>query len=338
MLSLVGVGGAGCRIVDSFYRKDIVSSIIDRIAGKSTEYVRGVVIDTSDTVASLSNIPAENSALIGSSWAKGHGTGGDVELGRKIMNEEAGLALNVIRRVYSEKPDMFFLIAGVGGGTGTGGFDVLAGKLKRVYKVPIIGILVFPSRGEGSLYVKNAYENFDMLTKSVDAAILLDNNVLTKKGEDILTTYRIVDNTIFNFLSMVEPMDILRITKGKVSTIGFMRTKSGYVSIKYILDKMLRDHIHITFDIKKAGKLYLVIYGDMRKVYGQNFAKKWTKEKFGIELDYIFKDDPHSKYLNIGLLIAGLKDVRKGFEIKAEAGEEAPSELEKLLGHIKPLF
>ncbi|MBI5253300.1 MAG: hypothetical protein HY930_02735, partial [Euryarchaeota archaeon] len=93
MLSLVGIGGAGCRVVEAFYRKDLIGSLLSKIYSREN-YATGVAIDTSDSLRALDSIPAANRVLIGSSRAKGHGTGGDVELGIKIMKEELELAMN----------------------------------------------------------------------------------------------------------------------------------------------------------------------------------------------------------------------------------------------------
>ncbi|MFH1774786.1 MAG: hypothetical protein ABH874_07515 [Methanobacteriota archaeon] len=334
MLSLVGVGGAGCKVVESFYRKDLISSLLSKIYSKEEGYAAGVAIDTSDSLRAL-NMPAANRILIGSSRAKGHGTGGDVELGIKIMNEELELAMSVVRRANQEKPEAFFIVAGLGGGTGTGGFAVLADKIKKTYEVPLVGILIFPPRGEGVLYMKNAYKNFDSVVKSIDGAIVLDSNVLTSRGESISKSYKIIDEAIFNVLSIVEPGDLTRITKGRVSTIGFMRIKPERISIKDILDKMFRNYVY--FNADKIENLYFAAYGAVQNIYGQSFAKKWAEEKFGMDVEYIFKDDPSSKYLNIGLIISGLSNVEKVLKVEHQE-EKASSELDELLGDIKPLF
>ena len=336
MLSLVGIGGAGSRIVESFYRKDIVGSIIKRISFRGGDYVRGVAIDTSDNITALRAIPAENRVLIGSSRAKGHGTGGNVELGRKIVEEEIELAMNAIRRANYEKPEVFFVSAGIGGGTGTGGLPVIARRIKITYNVPVIGVLVLPSKSEGTLYVKNAFKNFGTVAKSVDGVICADNSVLTNRGEDILSSYREIDQAIFNFLSVIEPYEIKRIAEDNMCAIGFMRTRSSHISIKDIMEKMFRDYVYFNVENKKIKGVYLIIYGDMNNVYGHEFAKGFVEKKYKAELEYIFKDDPNAKYLNIGLIITGLSDIEKEFEIKTE--EKKPlSELEELLGDIKPL-
>lgn len=334
MLSLVGIGGAGCRVVEAFYRKDLIGSLLSRIYSREN-YAAGVAIDTSDSLRALDSIPAANRVLIGSSRAKGHGTGGDVELGVKIMKEELELAMNAVRHANQEKPEAFFIVAGLGGGTGTGGFPVLADKIKKTYGVPLIGILIFPPRSEGVLYMKNAYENFESIIKAVDGAVVLDTNVLISRGETLSKSYKLIDEAIFNVLNIVEPTDMLRITAGRISAIGFMRFKPERISIRDILDKIFRNYVY--FNAEKIENLYFAAYGAVQNIYGQSFAKEWAEEKFGTGVEYVFKDDPSSKYLNIGLIISGLRNVEKVLKVEHQE-EKTPSELDDLLGDIKPLF
>ncbi len=334
MLSLVGIGGAGCKVVESFFRKDLLGSLFSFLS-KSDGEIRGVAIDTSETLTKLNSIPTQNRVLIGSSRAKGHGAGGDVELGRKIMQEESELAMNAIRRANIKKPDMFFVIAGMGGGTGTGGLPVLVERLKITYGVPTLGMLILPSKVEGTLYMKNTHQKLDEILGLLDGTLILDNNVLSERGEEIYRTQRIVNEAIFNFLSSIESHEILRIVKEKVGTIGFLRVRGEHTSVKDALDRLLKDNVYMSFE--KAERFDLLVYGNMKNIYGQSFAKEWIKRKFDAELDYVFRDEPNSKYLNIGLIITGLKDITKRFSVE-EVEKKAPSELEDLLGDIKPLF
>lgn len=336
MLSLVGVGGAGCKIVEQFYRKDhLVGSIIKKISSGGVP-ARGVAIDTSDAITKLSNIPSSNMVLIGSSRAKGHGTGGSVKTGREIMTEELELAMSKVRLANIEKPEMIFLIAGIGGGTGTGGGPVLAERIKITYNVPLIGVIVLPAKSEGGLYTKNTFDNFDTFMEPLDGVMLLDNGVLANRGEDFINTFKIINGAIFNFLGMVRTGDILRLVKGSICAVGFLRMKAEHVAIKDILDRAIRSHLYYDLEGREFDKINLIIYGNLSEVYGQSFAKNWVKDKYGVEVDYIFMDEKGSKYLNIGLVITGLKDAKKAFETKED--KKIVSDLDDLLGDIKPLF
>ncbi|NOZ77385.1 MAG: hypothetical protein GXO65_06970 [Euryarchaeota archaeon] len=336
MLSIVGIGGAGSQIVEGFYKKDIFKSVLSKFSLKGEADVKAVAVDTCESIAELGAIPTENRVLIGSSRAKGHGAGGDVEMGRKIIEEESTLAMNVIRRVNIEKPDAFLLIAGLGGGTGTGGVAYLAKRIKKTYNVPIILVLVLPSKSEGTLYVKNAYANLDDIIASGDGAILFDNDVLMTRGEDMVTAHKILDREIFKILTVMEPQEILRVNKGKVSTMGFLRIRAEHTAIKDLVDRIVRNHLYFNMEGVSIEKPYLFIYGNTQYVYGQSFAREWAKKRFGQEIELVFKDDPNSKYLNIILDIVGLKDIGKEIEHEDEGGKR--SEIEELLGDIDSIL
>jgi cell division GTPase FtsZ len=336
MLSIVGIGGAGSQIVEGFFKKDIVTSVLSKFSLKSEDMVRAVAIDTCESIKALGGIPTNNRVLIGSSRAKGHGTGGDVEMGREIVVEESTLAMNAIRRVNIEKPEVFFLVAGLGGGTGTGGVPYLAERIRKTYQVPIILILVLPSKSEGTLYVKNAYSNLEGVLASGDGALLFDNHVLINKGEDMATAHRTIDQAILRMLKTLEPHEILRVNRDKVSTMGVWRTRSEHMAIKDIIDRTLRDYMYYDLDMEKIEKPYLFIHGNTENIYGQSFAREWVKKRFGKELELVFKDHPSSKYLNIMLDIVGLEDVGKEMKFEDQGGK--PSEIDDLLGDIESII
>ncbi|WP_457554668.1 hypothetical protein [Candidatus Pyrohabitans sp.] len=338
MFSVVGIGGAGCRIVDAFYKKDPLSSLFSLLAPGKQEKLKGVGIDTSETISSLKHLPVENRVLIGRSRAKGHGTGADVELGRKIMEEEIELAMNAVRRVNTDKPEVFFVIAGLGGGTGTGGAPVIAERLRKYYRVPVVGIFLLPSRGEGLHYIKNVGRYFASVAGSVDGCLFLDNNVLTSRGEDIARSHAIITATITNFMSIADARLVAKEVWGKKATIGFMRIKGDHMSLKDIIARMLRDHIYINLEEVRPRKVHLLINGDVRSVYGESFAVEWVRKKLGAEMSFSSQEVTGSKHLNIGMIITGIDDIIKSYEVKEEKEEKRLSpELEDLLEDISPL-
>ncbi|WP_456475474.1 hypothetical protein [Candidatus Pyrohabitans sp.] len=338
MFSLVGVGGAGCKIVDAFYKKDPLSSLFSLLAPSKHKELRCVGIDTSEAISALKHLPVENRVLIGRSRAKGHGTGADVELGRKIMEEEIELAMNAVRKANTDKPEAFFVIAGLGGGTGTGGAPVIAERLKKYYSVPVVGIFLLPSRGEGLHYIKNVGRYFNEVVSSVDGALFLDNNVLTSRGEDLSRSHAAITATITNFMGIADARLITREVAGKKATIGFMRIKAEHISAKDIISRMLRDHIYINLDVVKPEKILLLINGDTRNVYGESFAVEWVKNKFEAEVSFSSQDITGSKHLNIGMIITGVDSIIKSYEVKEEKEEKKLSpELEDLLEDISPL-
>ncbi|MFQ5800362.1 MAG: hypothetical protein ACE5HH_01415 [Candidatus Hydrothermarchaeales archaeon] len=338
MLFLVGVGGAGSKIVDSFYQKNVVKKIIRRIQAKEQGDFVGIAVDTSENLKALSNIPPENTVLIGKSRVKGHGTGVDVSLGKKIATEELGLVMNKLSRVVTEKPWAVVLFAGLGGGTGTGGFPVIAKKVKKVYKCKTLGVFVLPSSGEGRVYTKNAFENLDAVFSCVDGSIVVDNNVITDKGEDILSAHKIINRHIQSFFRMIDEGFLERCFNTQ-STIGYSKLDSERTSIKDVIEKMLRDNVFLRFDMEKSKKMVFVARGNLDHLYAHDFAQGWAKNKFGVDLEYEFYDEAGARGVEAGLLIVGTKDLNGRFDdIREVESKEQASELDGLLKDIKSIF
>ncbi|MFQ5975220.1 MAG: hypothetical protein ACE5J5_02750 [Candidatus Hydrothermarchaeales archaeon] len=341
MLSLIGIGGAGCRIVDDFYSKNVVSGFLTKLSNKRRGFT-GVVADTSDSITKLNSIPKSNMILIGKSRTKGHGTGVNVELGKKIMNEEAELVLNLMSKAGFKKDDLLIIFAGLGGGTGTGSIPVITEKIKKVYKAPLFGVFVLPSFEEGRVHAKNTYDNLQEVVSSVDGAIILDNDIPMKRGGDAISTYKIVDELISKFIILVLKVEenILGNTLDKLSTIAYAKDRSKDISIKGTIEKMLRDSVFLKFDMHSCEKLVFIAKGDMGTLFDQDFARGWIKKKFNCEVEYIFQDEPNAKQVEMGMMITGIKDLSNRFDelIKTKAEEKKRNELDELLGDIQSII
>jgi Cell division GTPase len=105
-IRVVGIGGAGCNIINYLYSIGAFGSHI-------------IAVDTDDD--RLSVIRADERFLIGKSLAKEKGTHGDVEMGR-MAAEKSGWKLD--EAIKGTK--LMFIAAGMGEGTGTGAAPVIA--------------------------------------------------------------------------------------------------------------------------------------------------------------------------------------------------------------------
>jgi hypothetical protein len=338
MLYLVGVGGAGSKIVDSFYQKNVVKKIIHRIHARSQLEISGIGVDTSEKLKSLKSIPTSNRVLIGKSRVKGHGTGVDVNMGKKIIKEELGLAMNKLRLIVKEKPWLIILVAGLGGGTGTGGIPILAEKIKETHHCKTLGIFVLPSVGEGRVYTKNTLENLDEILSSVDGSIILDNNVLTDRGEDILSAQKLINKQIQGFFRLVDEA-FLEKCLNESSTIAYYKPNSQRLAIKVAIETMLREKLLLKFDLNKSKKIIFIGRGNLDTIYGHNFAQGWAKNKFEVDLEFEFFDEAGARGHELGMLIVGTKDLNGRFnEIREVESKKCKSEIEDLLKDIQSIF
>ena len=108
----VGFGQAGGKIVDMFLSQD------KRLGTKS---FRGIVVNTARTdLMGLKTVPMRDRILIGQTVVKGHGVGTDNAAGARITLDEVDGIMSAIDRVGTHDVDAFMIVAGLGGGTGSG--------------------------------------------------------------------------------------------------------------------------------------------------------------------------------------------------------------------------
>ena len=144
----------------------------------------------------LDYVPNENRVLIGQSVVKGHGAGTEPELGEECAREDLEEIQSSIDRMISSEIDAFLVIAGLGGGTGSGGSPVLAEHLQRLYVEPVYGLGILPSRDEGGIYNRNASRSFQEFAETVDNLLVFDNDAFKTGGESIGEGYAEINDEI----------------------------------------------------------------------------------------------------------------------------------------------
>jgi len=155
-IKVVGVGGMGCNAVTWLFNKGI----------------NGASIYAANTDAlHLSVTKADEKLLIGKELTRGLGCGGMPQRGREAAKE----ALSEIKK-YISGADMCFVIAGMGGGTGTGAAPVIAQMAKESGAV-VIGVVTMPFECERARIDKAEF-GLQELREVTDTCIVLDNGRL----------------------------------------------------------------------------------------------------------------------------------------------------------------
>jgi cell division GTPase FtsZ len=181
-LALVGVGQAGGKVVDALVRYD------EQSGGGFVASAVAVNTARADLLG-LERVPATRQVLVGQARVKGHGVGADNELGAEIMAEDVDEVLGALDDVAVHEVDAFLVVAGLGGGTGSGGAPVLARELKRLYTEPVYGLGILPGRDEGGIYTLNAARSLQTFVREVDNLIVFDNDAWRKTGESVKEGY-----------------------------------------------------------------------------------------------------------------------------------------------------
>ena len=188
-LAMIGFGQAGGKILDRFLEYD--STRGTGIVGHAV-----AVNSAKADLMGLDYVPHENRVLIGQSIVKGHGAGTEPELGEKCATEDIEEIQSAIDRMVSSEIDAFLIIAGLGGGTGSGGAPVLAERLQRLYVEPVYGLGILPSRDEGGIYNRNAARSFQGFAEVVDNLLAFDNDAFKSGGESLGEGYAEINDEI----------------------------------------------------------------------------------------------------------------------------------------------
>jgi cell division GTPase FtsZ len=184
----IGFGQAGGKIADMFVEQD------KKMAAQS---FRAISVNTARTdLMGLKNIGLRDRILIGQTMVKGHGVGTDNVTGAKVTSDEIDSIINAIDSRGTHDIDAFVIVAGLGGGTGSGGSPVLARALKRIYREPVYALGILPAPEEGRLYSYNAARSLSTLVNEVDNTFLFDNSAWKNEGESIKSAYQRLNDEI----------------------------------------------------------------------------------------------------------------------------------------------
>jgi cell division GTPase FtsZ len=230
----IGFGQAGGKIVDMFLEQD------KKLGGQS---FRGIVVNTARTdLMGLKNIEMKDRILIGQTVVKGHGVGTDNASGAKITFDEVDAIISAIDKRGTHDVDAFMIVAGLGGGTGSGGSPVLARHLKKIYREPVYALGILPAPEEGRLYSYNAARSLATLVKEADNTFIFDNSAWKNEGESVKSAFtRLNDEIVRRFgvlfragevgragvgEMVVDSSEIINTLRGGgISTVGYAITE-----------------------------------------------------------------------------------------------------------------
>lgn len=155
-IKVFGVGGAGCNAVTWLFNKGIQGATV---YGCNTDALH------------LSITKADDKILIGKELTRGLGCGGYPQKGREAAKESI---TDLKKSIHGA--DMVFVLAGMGGGTGTGAAPVIAQAAKETGAV-VIGVVTMPFDCEKARIDKAEF-GLQELRDVTDTSIVIDNNRL----------------------------------------------------------------------------------------------------------------------------------------------------------------
>jgi len=162
-IKLIGVGGGG-------------SNAVDRLKMENLDRLQLAVINTD--LKALGTSPVQDKILIGATQTRGLSAGGDPELGRRAAETDADKIAEIVKDT-----DLVFLVAGLGGGTGSGAAPIVA-QLAAEAGAVVIAFVTLPFTFEGGRRRKQAEEALAELRRVCDAVVPLANDMLLQEGTE----------------------------------------------------------------------------------------------------------------------------------------------------------
>ena len=158
-IKILGLGDAGSRTLESL----------------SLSNLPLVAINTD--VQALRASSVSEKYMIGKSVTRGLSCGGDIELGCRAAREEKDQIAQWVKKV-----DLVFLLAGLGGGMGSGATPVVA-EVASECGALVIAFVTLPFAMEGTVRRRKAEESLIALRRVCDAVIVLPNDILLQQLE-----------------------------------------------------------------------------------------------------------------------------------------------------------
>lgn len=256
-IAIIGCGGGGSNTVRRMYQ-----------AG-----VEGVKLVACNTDARhLLSIQAHNKILMGRSMTKGLGSGSMPEVGMKAAEE----AENDIWK-HVDGQNIVFVVAGMGGGTGTGSAPVVADLAKRAGALTI-GVVTLPFKAEGTVRMANAIKGLERLKEKCDTTIVLQNDRLLELVPKLPleAAFRVTDEVLMQSIkgitdALTKPglinidfNDLLTIMRnGGMALIGLGESSEYGQRAERCIEEALSSPMLGDVDIKQAkGALVRVIGGE----------------------------------------------------------------------------
>ena len=271
-IKVIGVGGAG-------------NNAVNRMIESGIKGVDFIAVNT-DRQA-LQQSKAGTKIQIGEKITRGLGAGANENVGERAAIENKEQIKDIVRGA-----DMVFIVAGMGGGTGTGAAPVVA-EIAKEMGILTIGVVTKPFMFEGKARKLRADYGTQKLKENVDDLIVILNDKLLKTTDTKITL-----NSAFSLADEV--------LEQAISGITDLLTTIGEVNI---------DFADISTTVRYRGKAYMGVgkaSGEKKveEAVRQAIANPLTESKINGAKGVIFnvKGDESLSLLEINSAIAIIND------------------------------
>jgi cell division protein FtsZ len=307
-IKVVGVGGGGGNAVDHM------------IASGGKDWVQFIAINTDEQLLShKSQAPVR--VLIGKNTAKGGGAKGDPEIGAKAAEESREQILDALKGA-----EMVFIVAGLGGGTGTGAAPVVAVCAKAIGALAV-AIVTKPFTFERKARMNQAEAGIAKLKEKADTVIVIPNDrilTLAKERMPLGEAFRIADDFLLpgvqGLTGMIANPGLLNLDCADAKTIlsnagtalmGVGKAKGkGAASVATkaaiqspFMENSIKDASAVLFNVTGGRELSLTeVYEASEVISGA--ADQSANVIFGAAIDESLEDE-----IRITVIATGFKEV-----------------------------
>jgi cell division protein FtsZ len=234
LLKVFGLGGAGCN----------AAGFASQAGFTEVEFM---AVNTDSQSLEACATPAK--FVLGAGRTRGLGAGGDPELGRAAAEEDVEKI-----RSFCAGADILFLLAGLGGGTGTGAAPVFA-RVARENGALVLALVTLPFDFEGDRRQSQAQAGLQQLKAHADAVICLPNQKLFKmldENTSVLEGFKISNSLLADGLRGIWRMlaqtglinvdfaDLCSVTRGRHAASFFATAEaSGEKRVEQVAEKLL---------------------------------------------------------------------------------------------------
>ena len=308
-ISVIGVGGCGGNIVNSICMQNLG--------------IRTIAVNT-DSQA-IKNNAADRTLIVGGEKTSGLGAGANVEVGEVAVRESLPKILDMIR-----DEDMVFIVAGMGGGTGTKGASVLADAISEL-GISVISFATMPFFFEGQGRLNKADSGISQLRESSDAVICVNNQRLISKLKgtklNVNEGFKVIDKVLISGIKII--LDLISeeqqinvdfadikttLSKGGSVIIGEAEA-SGPDRASIVVSKLFSLALAGSGPISSAKGAILVISGsnDLGFEEAASAAEAINRKMGGGDIEVIFgiRTDPMMPQgaIKVSIIAAGIEEV-----------------------------
>ena len=316
-IKVIGVGGGGNNAMQDVYDKGI--SGVD------------FILANTDEQDLIKNMEVTQVIKLGKFNDRGLGAGANPNVGRDVALESEEVIKESLKGA-----DMVIVVAGMGGGTGTGASPVIA-KFARELGALTLGVVTTPFKTEGDLKQKNTKEGLKELRQNTDSLITISNEKLNRQfgGRTLQDAFKVSNNIIHQIIKMLSDLvnkvslinidfaDVTRIIKDQGTAIagvgvihdGENKTvrAAAAAATNPILESSLSSASSALVSVSGSSSLTLDEVNEAIKTI-QYLSNKNTDIIFGVTIDESLEDDVIVSVLATG--ISKMEDLKNKFSEK----------------------